>query len=295
MTEICPSSTRNIDLLHRGAVERVIAMMRQELSRPLPLSDLASAGLFSRFHFHRLFRGVTAMTPARFLAALRMSEARRMLLHTSLTVAQIGSSVGYASTGTFATQFTRLVGASPLRFRELVQRHTDRSINQLYRAADVEVTLPAPYAFMVVDLRPAGATAAGVRCTATRSCALTLPPGRPEGVYEARVLVVDGRETPARALVDEAQGGCLTGTARLRVGPSGRLDGPAVIALRPPLLTDPPLLSATPIQWLDSLPARGAGRHGAPRRDPVVAVATMGSGQVAAPITGAGRVVELAA
>jgi AraC family transcriptional regulator len=295
VTEICPSGTSDLDLLHRGAVERVIAMMRQELSRPLPLSDLASAGLFSRFHFHRLFRSVTAMTPARFLAALRMSEARRMLLHTSLTVAQIGSSVGYASTGTFATQFTRLVGASPLRFRELVQRHTDRSINQLYGAADVEVTLPAPYALMVVDLRPAGASAADVRCTAASSCALRLDPGRPEGVYEARVLMVDGRATPAQALVDEVPGGCLTGTAQLRVGPSGRLDGPAAIALRPPLLTDPPLLSAMPIQWLDRLPAGAAGRAGTPRRAPAVPVAATGSGRVAASITEAGRVVALAA
>jgi AraC-like DNA-binding protein len=285
MIEISASSTGSLDDLHRGAVERVIAMMRQEPSRPLSLADLASVGLFSRYHFHRMFRSVTAETPARFLAALRMADARRMLLHTSFTVAQIGSSVGYSSTGTFATQFTRLVGTSPLRFRELARRHAERSINCLLAAAAVAVTLPTPYALMTVFLRLVGGPTAGVRSTASRSCAMVLEPNR-TGVYEARVQVVSGCATPTQALVDGVNWTSLIGTTRVVVDAAGRLEHPADVVLRPPRITDPPLLSAAPLRWLDNLSAHA-------RRVPDVARPAARDGLVINAVdAGDGRVVS---
>src|SRR4051812_14197733 len=91
--------------------------MRDRLAQPQPLRTLADAAAFSPFYFHQMFREITAVTPARFLAALRMAEARRLLLHSNLPVRQVGARVGYASPGTFSAQFARLTGTPPARFR----------------------------------------------------------------------------------------------------------------------------------------------------------------------------------
>jgi AraC family transcriptional regulator len=119
----------------RRAVVRAVTVMRDNLSRDQPLDELAKAGLFSPSHFHQIFREVTSVTPARFLTALRMAEARRLLLHSSLDVAEIAHRVGYASLGTFTSRFSALVGLAPGRFR-----HRMRSLGDVPLAA----VLPAP-------------------------------------------------------------------------------------------------------------------------------------------------------
>src|SRR4051812_16414952 len=89
----------------RRAVERAIQHMNENLSEPLTIDDLADVAMFSKFHFSRIFRNITGIPPGRFLSAVRLQEAKRLLLSTSLTVADISSQVGYSSIGTFSTRF----------------------------------------------------------------------------------------------------------------------------------------------------------------------------------------------
>ncbi|MFF4157361.1 helix-turn-helix transcriptional regulator [Streptomyces sp. NPDC001678] len=136
-----PSSSRPSPSAEQlASVERAIRRMRDHLGETQCLTDHAEAGLFSPFHFHRVFRGVTAVTPARFLAALRMAEAQRMMIRGSPRVTDVCTAVGYASLGTFTTQFTRLVGMSPSRFKALVDRHGDRGIGEVVDASGLAGT-----------------------------------------------------------------------------------------------------------------------------------------------------------
>lgn len=104
------------------AVRRALWTMRDRLAEPLTIDDLASAAMFSRYHFSRMFRRITGISPGRFLAALRMQEAKHLLVTTSLTVAAISTSVGYTSLGTFSSHFHRSVGMSPATYR---RRHLE--------------------------------------------------------------------------------------------------------------------------------------------------------------------------
>ena len=72
----------------------------------------------SPFHFSRMFAKATGVTPGRYLTAVRLFEAKRLLLTTSLTVSDIVCSVGYSSVGTFTSRFTRAVGMTPTQYRE---------------------------------------------------------------------------------------------------------------------------------------------------------------------------------
>lgn len=101
------------------AVERAIETMHNNLGDKLTIDDLARSAMFSKFHFSRVFQRVTGVSPGRFLSAMRLEEAKRLLLSTSITVADIGHQVGYNSVGTFSSRFRSSVGVSPITYRQL--------------------------------------------------------------------------------------------------------------------------------------------------------------------------------
>ncbi|KOX24305.1 hypothetical protein ADL05_00555 [Nocardiopsis sp. NRRL B-16309] len=81
------------------------------------MSQLAAEVFVSPYHFSRIFSRAVGMTPGRYLTAVRLFAAKRMLLTTDLTVSDIVCSVGYNSVGTFTSRFTRAVGVSPTQYR----------------------------------------------------------------------------------------------------------------------------------------------------------------------------------
>jgi len=101
------------------AVGRVIEAMRENLGEPFTVNDMARTALFSKFHFSRLFQRATGVSPGRLLSAMRMQEAKRLLVSTSLTVTEISHQVGYTSVGTFSSRFRTSVGVSPSTYRQL--------------------------------------------------------------------------------------------------------------------------------------------------------------------------------
>jgi AraC-like DNA-binding protein len=107
---------------HADAVHKALTFMRDNLAEFQGLTDHARAASMSPYHFHRVFRSVTGVTPGRFLTSLRLAEAKRLLLSSTMSTTHIGHSVGYLSSGTFATQFARLVGVPPKRFRMAGQK-----------------------------------------------------------------------------------------------------------------------------------------------------------------------------
>lgn len=105
--------------------------MRSDPCGPLDLDAMARVASISRFHFLRVFEEVTSISPSRFLAAIRMERAKRLLLETSLPVTSICFEVGYNSLGTFTRLFTDVVGLNPNSFRRLSQQLARQSVNEL--------------------------------------------------------------------------------------------------------------------------------------------------------------------
>ncbi len=101
----------------RTAVKQAILSMRKRYYEPITLQEIAAEVFVSPFHLSRIFARDTGVTPGRYLTSIRLFEAKRMLLNTSLTVSDIVCSVGYSSVGTFTTRFTQAVGMTPTQYR----------------------------------------------------------------------------------------------------------------------------------------------------------------------------------
>jgi AraC-like DNA-binding protein len=100
-------------------IESAIARIWESYGEPLSLSDIAKSAILSRFHFCRVFAEATGVSPGRYLSAVRIYQAKRLLASTSLSVTEISLVIGYNSLGSFTNRFTESVGASPTRFRRM--------------------------------------------------------------------------------------------------------------------------------------------------------------------------------
>lgn len=106
---------------HYRAVQKVILAMREHLDDAFSLNDMADVAIMSPFHFNRTFREITGVPPCRFLGAVRLETAKRLLVTTQLSVTDVCFEVGYNSLGTFTRRFTDLLGVSPRRFRSMAR------------------------------------------------------------------------------------------------------------------------------------------------------------------------------
>lgn len=91
--------------------------MEAHLDEEFRLDELAREAGMSKFHFCRLFRKTTGLSPSRYFIRLRMEMARRLLRETSRSVIEVGLEVGYSSPSHFAQVFQREAGVPPSEYR----------------------------------------------------------------------------------------------------------------------------------------------------------------------------------
>jgi AraC family transcriptional regulator len=114
-----------IELSRAGIVDRrlrrSIEFMHDNCGRELSLSEIAAAAYLSEFHFARLFKKLSGMTPHAYLAMLRIERARRLLAETDLPIIEVGAQVGYASQSHFTKVFREATGITPRAFRNAMK------------------------------------------------------------------------------------------------------------------------------------------------------------------------------
>ena len=96
-------------------IGQAIAWLRAHYREPFAVEDLASEVGMSSSAFHLHFKAVATMSPLQFRNALRLQEARRMMVAEGTDAATAGFDVGYHSPSQFCREYGRYFGASPLR------------------------------------------------------------------------------------------------------------------------------------------------------------------------------------
>ena len=102
---------------------RVLDYMEHHFADDISLQTLAREAGISLFHFTRLFKAKTGITPHRHIVQLRMRQAQTLLRHTDLSVAEVALQSGYAHPGHFAAAFKRSAGTLPKQFRQGSRTH----------------------------------------------------------------------------------------------------------------------------------------------------------------------------
>lgn len=235
-------------------VERVILTMWERYSEALTLSEMASTAILSPFHFSRVFRDTTGVSPGRFLSAIRLYEAKRLLLTTPLSVTDISFEVGYNSLGTFTRRFTQSVGISPSKFRRLPELGMSglprpQGRERPARAGSVLGMVLMPDTNVPTEVY-LGAFAGRIAQGRPPSCDVLREPrymlsGVPEGEWyvHAVALAAGARSDPMEQWTRTPLFVGVTGPLTVRADSVVQAD----VLMRPKCLTDMPILLALPV------------------------------------------------
>lgn len=100
---------------HAAAVARACRLIEEAEEAP-GLAALAQVAGLSRFHFHRVFKAVTGVTPKAYAAAHRGKRVRAELAQGG-TVTEAIYGAGFNSSGRFYAAAPDLLGMTPTQFR----------------------------------------------------------------------------------------------------------------------------------------------------------------------------------
>ncbi|MCP3167780.1 AraC family transcriptional regulator [Myxococcus qinghaiensis] len=98
-----------------------IRQMHGHLTRPWTVAQLAKSAALSRSAFFDRFTRTVGLPPMEYLLDWRMAVARGLLRRGELAVSEVAERVGYSSSSTFSTAFSRHVGQSPGRYARASQ------------------------------------------------------------------------------------------------------------------------------------------------------------------------------
>ena len=102
-------------------VSRACDYVKAHLDQALSLDDLAGIACLSRFHFGRVFKRDTGLSPYQYVMRTRIDRAKELLKSSELGVTQIAHACGFASQSHLSDTFRRMVGASPVEWRQTMR------------------------------------------------------------------------------------------------------------------------------------------------------------------------------
>jgi len=94
-----------------------LALLESDLSGPLSVVHVAACCRLSRAHFTRAFGQTMGVAPYQWRMARRMSEARRLLVDSSLRIQEVAAACGFGEMSHFSHAFSAATGLSPRRWR----------------------------------------------------------------------------------------------------------------------------------------------------------------------------------
>jgi AraC-like DNA-binding protein len=109
LRQVCESPGRGT------SIHRAIVWLRSHYAKAISIDTLAAKSAMAVTTFHRQFKRITGLSPLQFQKHLRLLEARKRLVHSSLPVSQVAFEVGYESASQFNREYARFFGTPPAR------------------------------------------------------------------------------------------------------------------------------------------------------------------------------------
>ena len=103
--------------LSRRALRDTVDYVGDNPEKDLTLAEMAGVTHMSPYHFSRLFKESTGLTPHRYVIERRVQRAEELLGSSALPIAEIALLCGFANQSHLNRHFKRLLGVSPKALR----------------------------------------------------------------------------------------------------------------------------------------------------------------------------------
>lgn len=108
----------SVSLIHKETIEQLQQYLKTHYSEPITVDIMAHMCSMSKYHFLRIFKQITGMTPHEYLKFCRISESKRLLTETEYQISHIADCVGYTDVNRYIQNFKQCVGMTPLQYRK---------------------------------------------------------------------------------------------------------------------------------------------------------------------------------
>ena len=98
-------------------IKEALSFIEQNFQNDITVEEIASCCGLNRSYFGKIFHEVLGKSPQEFLISYRMTKATELLKLTSLSIAEVGSAVGYSNQLHFSRAFKKIYGISPRQWR----------------------------------------------------------------------------------------------------------------------------------------------------------------------------------
>jgi len=86
--------------------------------KKIALEDVAGSVYLSPAYFSRVFKQETGHNFSSYLNKIRIDESKKLLRNASVNISDVAGMVGYEDQSYYSKVFKKIVGVSPLRFRQ---------------------------------------------------------------------------------------------------------------------------------------------------------------------------------
>ncbi len=107
--------------------QKTMKYIEAHYSEPLTLSVIAGNLHINQYHLHHIFKRMVDLTPVEYVLQYRISQARRLLTESQLSVTEVAMAVGFVNAAHFSTVFRKQIGVSPSTYRERYERNSVQS------------------------------------------------------------------------------------------------------------------------------------------------------------------------
>ena len=108
---------RRCKMMNQGISGEIIEYIHLHYMEPISLKQIADKFFMNSAYLGRAFQRATGVNFKQYVNQIRITEAKKLLLHTNQMIYEIANKVGYTESKYFIVKFTREVGKSPTEYR----------------------------------------------------------------------------------------------------------------------------------------------------------------------------------
>ncbi len=108
---------KSTEQLHKSKVDFVLERISEDIYKEYAVEELADMVSMSKFHFHRIFKGLVGEPVKEYIRNLRLERAAKDLASTDKKIKEIQKECMYGSAEAFSRAFKYHYGVSPTEYR----------------------------------------------------------------------------------------------------------------------------------------------------------------------------------
>ena len=97
--------------------------IEKNITEKISVEELATRFTIGRRHFERRFKKATNNTPAEYIQRVKIEAAKKKFETTRMNVSEVMYEVGYSDIKAFRTVFKKIVGLSPVEYKNKYNKH----------------------------------------------------------------------------------------------------------------------------------------------------------------------------